>query len=168
VCEQEFRARAARLRLVLTDVDGVLTDAGVYYSAEGEALKRFSVRDGMGVELLRRAGVDTAVVTREDSPIVARRAKKLALPYVYLGVRDKFEHLPVISLDSSRELNEMAYIGDDLNDLEIMQAIRQFGLLACPADAMLPIQRIVHYRCSARGGYGAFREFADWLLALRH
>ena len=85
----ELHRRAARLRLVLTDSDGVLTDTGVYYSERGEELKRFSIRDGMGVERLRNAGVDTGIVTGERSPSVVRRAEKLGLPHVLLGVKDK-------------------------------------------------------------------------------
>src|SRR5215470_14453346 len=96
----ELRARARRLRLVLTDSDGVLTDGGVYYGDSGEALRRFSVRDGMGVERLREAGVATAIVTRERSEPVARRAEKLALPFLFLGVHDKAAHLPAILRDT--------------------------------------------------------------------
>lgn len=164
---KQLRDRAGQLRLVLTDVDGVLTDAGVYYSADGEALKRFSLRDGMGMELLREQGVQTAIVTRENSPIVMRRAEKLKLRHVYLGVWDKRAHLAQIVADTALNLDQLAYIGDDVNDYEIMKAIGESGLVGCPADAVRDVQQLAHYRCSAKGGYGAFREFAEWLLALR-
>ena len=163
----ELSARARRVGAVLTDCDGVLTDGGVYYSEDGEALKRFNVRDGMGVERLQRAGVSTAIVTREMSLVVARRAAKLGSLRVYAGVADKAEHLPWILRDLALERDRIAYIGDDVNDLGIIETVREEGLTAAPADAMPEVLAAVHYRCQARGGYGAFREFAEWLLRLR-
>lgn len=165
--QAELMVRATRLRLVLSDCDGVLTDAGVYYSDQGETLKRFSLRDGMGVELLRADGVETAIITRENSAIVARRAEKLHMPHLYLGVQDKLAHLQQIREDSGADLSQLAYIGDDVNDLAIIEAIGRKGLTAAPADAMPVIRKIVHYVCAASGGHGAFRDFADWLLELR-
>jgi 3-deoxy-D-manno-octulosonate 8-phosphate phosphatase (KDO 8-P phosphatase) len=163
----ELRARARRLRLVLTDSDGVLTDGGVYYSAEGEELRRFSVRDGMGVERLRDAGIATAIITRELSAAVERRAAKLRLPHLFAGVHDKAAQLPAILAATGLGLDALAYIGDDVNDLEIMAAVGERGLTAAPADAMPELLAACHYRCTARGGYGAFRDFAEWILGLR-
>jgi 3-deoxy-D-manno-octulosonate 8-phosphate phosphatase (KDO 8-P phosphatase) len=163
----ELRARAARLRLVLTDSDGVLTDGGVYYSDSGEALRRFSVRDGMGIERLRLAGVATAIVTRERSGCVERRSAKLRLPYLFLGVQDKAAQLPAILAETGLGIEALAYIGDDVNDLGIMAAIGERGLTAAPADAMPELLAACHHRCAARGGHGAFRDFAEWLLELR-
>jgi 3-deoxy-D-manno-octulosonate 8-phosphate phosphatase (KDO 8-P phosphatase) len=155
------------VRLVLTDCDGVLTDGGVYYSAEGEALKRFSVRDGMGVERLRLAGIGTAIVTREDSDLVAGRAVKLGLVFLFAGVRDKGRHLDVICHETGLGLAEMAYIGDDVNDVDILAAVGEWGLTGAPQDAMPAAAAEAHYRCSLPGGHGAFREFAEWILKLR-
>jgi len=163
----ELRARALRLRLVLTDSDGVLTDGGVYYSERGEALRRFSVRDGMGVERLRGAGIATAIITRERSGCVERRAAKLRLPHLFLGVRDKAAELPAVLAETGLEVGALAYIGDDVNDLEIMARIGESGLTAAPADAMPELLAACHYRCAARGGHGAFRDFAEWLLGWR-
>ena len=163
----ELAARARRLRLVLTDSDGVLTDGGVYYSDSGEALRRFSVRDGMGVERLREAGIATAIVTRERSEPVARRAEKLALPVLFLGVHDKAAQLPAILQDTGLALDALAYIGDDVNDLGILAAVAAEGLTGAPADAMPEVLACCHYACAARGGHGAFREFAEWILRLR-
>lgn len=163
----ELAARAAKIALVLTDNDGVLTDGTVLVSAAGEQLKAYSLRDGMGVERLRRRGIATAIVTREISPIVSRRAEKLELPHVWLGVRDKAAHLAAILAETGLELAQLAYIGDDVNDLGILEAIGPFGLTAAPADAMPEIQRAVHFVTSAPGGRGAFREVAEWLLRLR-
>jgi 3-deoxy-D-manno-octulosonate 8-phosphate phosphatase (KDO 8-P phosphatase) len=164
---EELAARARRLRLVLTDSDGVLTDCGVYYSDAGEALRRFSVRDGMGVERLRDAGVATAIITRERSGAVERRAAKLQLPHLFLGVRDKAAQLPAVLAATGLGLDALAYIGDDVNDLEIMAAIGERGLTAAPADAMPEVRAACHHLCAARGGHGAFRDFAEWLLGLR-
>ncbi len=160
--------RAKALRMVITDVDGVLTDSGVYYSAQGEELKRFSVRDGMAVELLRASGIDTAFLTRESSAPVIARASKLAIKHVFVGIHDKAQHLPEVLKTSGLNAEQLGYIGDDVNDLEILQRIKDAGLCAAPADAVSVVLEAVHYRCRSAGGYGAFREFADWLLALRH
>jgi 3-deoxy-D-manno-octulosonate 8-phosphate phosphatase (KDO 8-P phosphatase) len=164
---QELWKRAQRISLVLTDCDGVLTDNGVYYSADGEELKRFSVRDGMGVERLRINDVETAIMTQENSASVRKRAEKLKLRYLYCSVRDKQAHLAIVLNQSGLKLAHLAYIGDDVNDYEIIQTIGEVGLTACPQDAMPAVQRIVHYRCAAPGGHGAFRDFAEWLLRLR-
>jgi 3-deoxy-D-manno-octulosonate 8-phosphate phosphatase (KDO 8-P phosphatase) len=163
----ELAARAARVRLVLTDCDGVLTDTGVYYSARGEELKRFSIRDGMGVERLRNDGVMTAIITREASGAVQQRAAKLKLPYHFSGIWDKQAHLPEILEQSGCSLEQLAFIGDDVNDLELLRTVGQAGLSGAPADALPDVRAAVHHVCRARGGRGAFRDFADWILKLR-
>jgi 3-deoxy-D-manno-octulosonate 8-phosphate phosphatase (KDO 8-P phosphatase) len=163
----ELRARARRVRLVLTDNDGVLTDGGVYYSETGEALRRFTVRDGMGVERLREAGIATAIVTRERSGCVERRSAKLRLPHLFQGVQDKAAQLPAILAETGLAVEALGYIGDDVNDLGILAAIGRLGLTAAPADAMPEVLAVCHHRCAARGGHGAFRDFAEWILALR-
>ena len=162
-----LRTRAARIRLVLTDNDGVLTDTGVFYGSEGEVMKRYSIRDGMGVERLRDAGIETAIVTGEVSGNVKKRAEKLQLRFLYLGVREKEALLPEILRDTGCSIDQIAYIGDDVNDLGIMAAIAPHGITAAPADAVDGVARMVHYRCTSRGGFGAFREFADWILSSR-
>lgn len=165
--QEALRARAAGIRLMLTDNDGVLTDTGVYYSATGEAFKRFSIRDGMAVRLLREADIDTAIITGETSQSVRRRAEKVRARFIYLGIEDKLLHLNNILASTRLGLHQLAYIGDDVNDLGIIGAIGQQGLTAAPRDAMPAVGAAVHYRCALEGGRGAFREFADWILALR-
>jgi 3-deoxy-D-manno-octulosonate 8-phosphate phosphatase (KDO 8-P phosphatase) len=164
---EEARARACRLKLVLTDCDGVLTDAGVYYSDSGEALRRFSVRDGMGVERLREAGIATGLLSRERSRVLERRAEKLGLPYLFLGVLDKARHLGTILRETGLGPDNLAYIGDDVNDLGVLSLVGTSGLTAAPADAFDDVLSEVHYRCAFPGGHGAFRDFAEWILALR-
>jgi 3-deoxy-D-manno-octulosonate 8-phosphate phosphatase (KDO 8-P phosphatase) len=163
----ELRRRARAIKLVLTDSDGVLTDTGVYYGESGEVMKRFSIRDGMGVERLRLEGIETAIITGELSGSVRTRAQKLGLPHVYLGIKDKAAQLPAILAETGLSVGQVAYVGDDVNDLGIIDLIRPSGLTAAPGDAMPVVLRRVHYRTRARAGYGAFREVAEWLLEMR-
>jgi 3-deoxy-D-manno-octulosonate 8-phosphate phosphatase (KDO 8-P phosphatase) len=163
----ELQRRAARLRLVLTDSDGVLTDTGVYYSERGEELKRFSIRDGMGVERLRNAGVETGIVTGERSPSVLRRGEKLGLRHVVLGCKDKLAAVQALCTQEGLTLDEVGFIGDDVNDLEVLTVLTRQGLTAAPADALPSVLGIVIHVCSAPGGHGAFRDFAEWILGHR-
>lgn len=163
----ELRARAGRIRLVVTDIDGVLTDAGVYYSERGEELRRFSLRDGMGVELLRDAGIETAFLSREDSGIVRARAKKLRIAHVFLGVRDKLAHLGELQRASGLDASALAFIGDDVNDLPLLRKLGESGLTGAPADAIEEVLEAVHHVSAAAGGHGAFRHFADAILRWR-
>ncbi|MCE7925063.1 MAG: HAD family hydrolase [Haliscomenobacteraceae bacterium CHB4] len=154
--------KAARIRLLLTDCDGVLTDAGVYYSERGEALKRFSMRDGMGVERLRElVGVETGIVTGENSAIVAHRAAKLGIAELHPGAKNKQKILLEILERRNLRPEQVAYIGDDLNDEAVMLSV---GLSACPADAMEDILKMADYICLLPGGHGAFREFAELII----
>jgi 3-deoxy-D-manno-octulosonate 8-phosphate phosphatase (KDO 8-P phosphatase) len=164
----ELKKRAERIKFVLSDNDGVFTDNGVYYSERGEEMKRYSIRDGMGVERLRDAGIDTGIMTGEVSPSISRRAGKLCIKRLYLGVKDKYSMLPAVLAETGLLKSELAYIGDDVNDLGIMKSIAEEGLTACPRDATGFVEPYIHYRCQADGGYGAFRDFAEWLIGLRH
>ncbi len=150
------------IRLVATDVDGVLTDAGMYYTEAGDELKKFNTRDGMGIKLLQKAGLITAIVTQENTKLVTRRAEKLAIPELHQGVTDKLSRLREIAARLGITLKQVAYIGDDVNDLEALKAV---GFSAAPADAIVPILKAVHYVCRKKGGEGAVRELADLILA---
>ena len=161
---EQYKEKAKRIKLVLTDVDGVLTDNGVYYGENGEVLKRFSIRDGMGVERLRKVcGIESGIMTGEMSPSVARRAEKLQITHLYLGVKDKLGRLHEVMATHGLTWEEIAFIGDDVNDLEVLQ---RAGLSACPGDAMATVAAVVNYQCRERGGYGAFREFAEFIIQL--
>jgi YrbI family 3-deoxy-D-manno-octulosonate 8-phosphate phosphatase len=153
--------RAAAIKLVLTDCDGVLTDGSVYCGADGEALLQFSRRDGMGVARLRDAGVDTGIITRETSPIVVRRAEKLGISLVQLGVLDKASAIELIIAERGLAREQVAYIGDDVNDLEALSIV---GFAACPADAEAVVRRRVHMVLRASGGKGALRELAEYII----
>ncbi len=164
---EELHARALNIRLVLSDNDGVFTDNGVYYSEKGEEFKRFSIRDGMGVERLRAHGVQTGIITGEVSPSLVKRAQKLHITALYLGVSDKLSRLDDVLRDTGLRTSEIAYIGDDVNDVGIMRAISKDGLAATPADGLQFVEPFIHYRSRADGGRGGFRDFAEWLIALR-
>lgn len=160
-----LKAKAEKIKLVITDVDGVLTDTGIYYSPTGEELKRYSIRDGMGVERLRKyADIETIIITGENSGTVKSRAEKLKITQVYLGVKDKKSLLEEIKKKNQLENENIAYIGDDSNDYDIMKLV---GFTATPDDGMNFIKEISDYICEAKGGYGAFREFAELLISLK-
>lgn len=162
--EGELAARARRIRVVLSDVDGVLTDSGMYYTNDGGELKKFNTRDGKGFELLRDAGIQTGIITAENTHVVERRAAKLKLDHLIQGSSDKLASLRTILDRTNFSLDEVAYIGDDLGDVEILGAV---GLSACPKDAVHEARSSVHYVCEKNGGEGAVREFAELLLSLR-
>lgn len=164
VNNQHLAAKAAKIKLVLTDSDGVLTDTGVYYSSDGEIMKRFSIRDGMGVERLRNIlGIETYIITGELSESVLKRAEKLNIIHIYRGIKDKKSLLTEILKVNKIAKDNIAYIGDDVNDLELLSEV---GLSATPADGTDFIKNIAHYVCENKGGNGAFREFAELLIAL--
>lgn len=155
--------RARRIRLVLTDVDGVLTDAGMYYSEAGDELKKFNTRDGKGFELLRLSGLRVGIVTSEQTALVERRAAKLKVDLVRQGAVDKAPVFEQILAETGLEPAEVAYMGDDLADLPVLARV---GLAACPADAMPVVRERAHYVSSKSGGAGCFRDLAE--LVLQH
>lgn len=160
---KEIKEKALKIKLLLADCDGVLTDGGVYYSASGEEMKRFSIRDGMGVARLRKlVGVETGIITGENSDIVLRRAEKLMIKEYYPGVQDKLAKLKEILQNMNLTPDQIAFIGDDVNDLEIM---KYAGLSACPADAVSLIINIASVVLKNKGGNGAFREFAEMIIS---
>ena len=154
---KNFIKKCKNIKLVITDVDGVLTDGGMYYSSKGEALKKFNTRDSMGMELLRQINIPTILMTRENSIIVKKRALKMKTD-LYMNIKNKKKLLPIICKKYKVEVNNIAYIGDDVNDLEIMKSI---GLSVSPADSIEEIKLISNYICELKGGEGAFREFAN-------
>lgn len=157
-------ARGPAIRVLFCDVDGTLTDGGMYYAREGESLKRFSTRDAKGLELLRQAGIEVAIVTSEDSDIVRARCRKLGIQECHCGVSDKRSFVEQYCAKRSIPQEAAAFVGDDLNDLE---ALRWVGLSACPADAVPQVRLACSRVLEARGGHGAVRELCDHLLALR-
>ncbi len=156
-----LKQRASKVRWVITDCDGVLTDGGVYYSEHGEQMKRFHMRDGMGVKRLRAEGIETAIVTGENSASLVMRAKKLGISELHLGARNKLQVVGDFLSRHGLAWDEVAYIGDDVNDLEVLKAV---GLSVCPADAVRMVKAAVHCVLEERGGHGVFRELAELVL----
>lgn len=157
------RVSAARdIRLLVVDVDGTLTDAGMYYDGRGEALKKFDTRDAKGMLMLRDAGVRVCVVTAESSAVVRARMRKLGITDYFPGVKNKRAWLDAYAPQFGVSLDQIAYIGDDVNDLDGLRAV---GLSCCPADAVPEVRRAVNYVCKAGGGAGAVREICDLIRA---
>ena len=153
-----------RIKLFLCDVDGTLTDGGMYYSENGDELKKFNTRDGMGFQLLREAGIKTGIITSENTQIVTNRAKKLKVDFLYQGKRDGGKL--VVAQDICQQLDitldEVAYIGDDVNCIDLLKAV---GVKACPADACEEVKAIEGIRVmNKKGGEGCVREFYETIL----
>jgi YrbI family 3-deoxy-D-manno-octulosonate 8-phosphate phosphatase len=149
------------IKLLAMDVDGVLTDAGMYYSENGDELKKFNTRDGMGISILQRKGVIIAVITSEDVDIVKRRCKKLNIDEVFLGVIDKLRVVKGLCKKYSIAREEVAYIGDDINDLEV---IKYVGLGSTVADGMKVVKEHADYVTTLKGGEGAIRELCEYIM----
>ncbi len=156
------RKLLSQIRLFATDVDGVLTDAGMYYAESGDEWKKFNTRDGMGIKLLQKAGIITAIVTQERTKLMARRAEKLTIPELHQGVMDKLTVIREMAARHGLSLEQVAYIGDDVNDLEALKAV---GFSASPADGLPDIVAAVDYVCQKKGGEGAVREIIEMILA---
>jgi N-acylneuraminate cytidylyltransferase len=152
------------VRLVCVDVDGVLTDAGMYYGPDGEVLKKFNTRDGMGLARVREKGVAVAIISGEDSAIVHARAAKLKIDDVFSSVSNKLEVVQDLCLRKKVKLDEVAYIGDDLNDLGALECV---GLACAVADAAEPVKAVAHYVTQRRGGDGAVREVCELIIAAK-
>ena len=157
-----LKEKISRIKIILTDVDGVLTDGGLYYDNNGPALKRFFVKDGMGAVLLKEKGFEVGIVTSDNSETVVARGKRLKLELVYYNVKDKVETLKEICFVRNVKPENIAFIGDDVNDLGIL---KEAGFSACPNDAVDEVKKVVDYVCKKNGGQGAFRELADMIIS---
>ncbi len=151
------------MRLLVLDVDGTLTDGGIYMGPDGEVCKRFSARDGLGLKLLQTAGVELAILTGRRSRIVENRAAELGITRVVQGVAGKPAALRALAEEAGVPLAETGYMGDDLNDLAAMSLC---GVRACPADAAPEVRAICQFVSDLPGGQGAVRQFCEvWLRA---
>lgn len=159
----ELLARAARIRLACFDVDGTLTDGRLYIAADGTETKAFHVHDGLGISLLRRAGITVAFVTARTSPAAEIRARDLGAE-AHTGIKDKSACVEGLRGRLGLAADEVAFMGDDLTDIAVLAAA---GLAAAPADAQPAILPHVHWQSTRRGGDGAAREFCELLLAAR-
>ncbi|MBY9077598.1 acylneuraminate cytidylyltransferase [Paenibacillus sp. HN-1] len=152
----------SNINLLICDVDGVLTDAGMYYSENGDELKKFNTKDGKGIELLKASGVEVMILTSEDRTLVQRRAEKLKVDYLYMGIKDKKVFLDAF-FQNNKKFNypTTAYIGDDVNDLQCLEAV---AFSSTPSDAVPEVLAKVNYICTKKGGHGCVREICDILI----
>ncbi len=162
---KSIEKKCKNVKILLTDVDGVLTDGGMYYTSEGDAMKKFHTRDGMGVNLLRRNNIPTIIVTKEKTKIVRQWARKMNVKKIYDGVIQKEQIVDTICKTFNVKTDELAYIGDDVNDLELM---RHVGFSATPSDGIKEAREIADYTCKVRSGDGVLREVADLILSIRY
>ena len=149
--------------MLVMDVDGTLTDGRIYIGVDGEVMKAFDVKDGYGIVQLRKEGVLPVIITGRKSTIVEKRASELGINELHQGIHNKLEKLKEIAEKYDIKAEEIAYIGDDLNDME---CINYCSLSACPNDAMEEIKYLVSYVCKKNGGRGAVREFIDKRIAI--
>jgi 3-deoxy-D-manno-octulosonate 8-phosphate phosphatase (KDO 8-P phosphatase) len=154
--------RARRVRLLIFDIDGVMTDGSLYYTDGGEEIKAFNVRDGLGVKLLQAAGVMTAIITGRRSPLVEKRAHDLDIGHVMQGAEDKAAAFAQLLANCGCGAEAAGYIGDDVVDLPVF---KRCGLAIAVADAHDMVKRQAHYVTQARGGHGAVREACELVLA---
>ena len=164
VSVSEVRARLAQVKLLALDVDGVLTDGGLYYSDSGEEMKRFHVKDGQGLKSLRDIGIEVAIISGSASRSTLHRARTLGILHTFVGTEDKLSTLKMLCQQLGLSLAQVAYVGDDVNDLPVMRAV------GCPltvADAMPENRACALYVTKLGGGQGAVREICDYLLKVQ-
>ncbi len=152
----------SNIKLVATDCDGVLTDGGMYYTEQGDIMKKFNVVDGYGFELLRQAGIKTAILTAEKNPLLQKRADKLKIDYLYTGSKDKLTLLQALCDELGISITEAAYMGDDVFDVPAIEAC---GFGCVPSSAFESIQSKADYVTKRKGGEGAFREMVEKILS---
>tara|TARA_B100000035_G_C20944646_1_gene529132 strand:- start:246 stop:707 length:462 start_codon:yes stop_codon:yes gene_type:complete len=150
------------IKVFLSDVDGVLTDGGMYYTESGDEFKKFNCYDGMGMKLLQQRGYKVGILTSEDRKINRNRANKLNLDYQFHGIKNKLDFIVEFCDKENIDLSEIAYIGDDINCFDLLSKV---GIAACPKNAIQKIKSIPNIiQLNSEGGYGAFREFAELYL----
>ncbi len=162
--ETKLRSRLSQVKLLALDVDGVLTDGGLYYSDSGEEFKKFNVKDGQGIKLIIQAGIEVAIITASTSQAVVHRANKLGINHTFIGIENKLLVLENLCHKLSISLEQVAYMGDDINDIPVLKAV------GCPltvADAMPANKVCAIYVTELAGGQGAVREICDFLLTIK-
>ncbi|MBP2646133.1 MAG: kdsC [Firmicutes bacterium] len=157
----DYELLAKQVKLLVFDVDGVLTGGELLVGAEGEVIKTFHTQDGLGIAAAHRAGLKTAIITGRTSEMVKRRGEELAIGDIYQGTRDKVNALSLLIEKHGLKNQEVAYVGDDLNDLAVMEMV---GLACAVANAVFEVKEIAHYIARSRGGHGAVREIIEMVL----
>ena len=158
---EEIQERAKKIRALLFDVDGVLTDGGIIYNNDGQEYKRFNVKDGQIIKYLKQYGILTGVITGRDSRVVRNRCEELGIDLHHHGIHNKLGTFTAIMEEHQLAADEIAYVGDDINDLPVLT---RCGLSATPADGHQAVKERVAYVLESKGGEGALRELADTIL----
>jgi len=156
-----LHTKIPEIKMFLTDCDGCLTDGGMYYSEKGDELKKFNTRDGMGFSLLKSKGIITGIITSENVELNKRRANKLKLDIIESGCKDKLKTVRELCDQYKIDLQNIAYVGDDINDLEV---IRTVGLGCCPADAIEDVKQVSDLVTKSCGGNGVIRDVVDFII----
>ncbi len=159
-----YRARLKSIKMLLLDVDGVMTDGGIYFAERGDEMKKFNIQDGYGIVKLQRRGIMVAIITGRTSDLVRRRAAELGINEIYQNLDNKHEAYESIKTKHGLSDSAFAYIGDDEPDLPVLKKV---GFSAAPSDAVEVVRRSVDYVCKRRGGEGAVREVVDMILRSR-
>lgn len=159
---EEVKSRAQKIKAILFDVDGVLTDGSIIYTNSGDEIKAFNVKDGQIISHLKRLGFIVGAITGRESALVERRCKELKLDYCFQGVKDKFKVVQDIAEAKGLKLEEIAYIGDDIIDLKV---IKNVGLGVAPSDALSYVKDEAHFITKMSGGNGVLREVGDMILS---
>ena len=162
---KNIEKKCKKIKMILTDVDGVLTDGGMYYSTHGDVMKKFNSKDGMGINILRKKNISTIIVTKEKTDIVKKWAKKMNVTKVYDGVLKKELILEKICKSFKISEKEIAFVGDDVNDLELMKKV---GFSVTPKDGNNAVKKIADYVTKAKGGHGAVREITDLIIKAKY
>jgi len=160
----KLKLKAAQIKLVAFDVDGVLTNGEIIYNDKGEEFKIFNAKDGHGMYSLVKEGIITAIITARISPIVDKRAKDLDVTHVYQGAKNKMLVMQELMNIYNLDFSQIAYIGDDIPDISILEKV---GLAFCPKDAVEEVKKICHYVISKPGGKGAVREMTDFIISAK-
>ena len=159
-----YRRRLKRMQLLVLDVDGVMTDGGLWFDGSGQLIKRFDVRDGLGLRLLQQAGLQIALLSGGQGGATEVRARQLGIEHCLVGIKDKVPALERLQRSLDVTPAETVFVGDDLNDLAVRPVV---GLLLAPADACAPVRRGADLVLRRRGGHGAVRELAERILQAR-
>ena len=147
-----------KIKVILTDCDGVLTDGGMYYSEKGDEMKKFNTRDGMAFKMLKDRGLFIGIITGEKRDLVKSRGEKLNFNVICLGVKNKMDMVKKICVENNYSLEQIAYFGDDINDLEVLKSV---GLAICPKDAEKNVKKVADIITISKGGQGVIREFVN-------
>ena len=159
--KEKGNEKPSGIKMLLTDCDGCLTDGGMYYSEHGDEMKKFNTRDGMAFALLKQRGIITGIITSENVELNRRRAEKMQIDELYMGAKDKLTIVKELAAKYHLLMHEIAYIGDDINDLPVLKAV---GFSCCPSDAVSEVRYAVNYITSAKGGEGVIREAAEKII----